>query len=164
MKRLLYVICLLVLCCSCGQDKDTGTVQLYLADADLEPGESLMLGLDEIPLEAEPLLTTGDLLSYDQEEHAFALTQDACERILEPEILYRRFVVLANGERIYTGAFWTPLSSRSYDGIAILQPLSEDRCILRVDLGYPSHLTYAGKDPRNDERLLMALDQAGKLD
>jgi hypothetical protein len=73
------------------------------------------------------------------------------------------FVVCVGAERIYTGAFWTPLSSLSYDGVVILQPLSTDTKHIQIELGYPAPEAFTGNDPRADPRITHALEVAGKF-
>ena len=72
------------------------------------------------------------------------------------------FVMTANGERIYAGAFWTMLSSLSYDGVVILDPLPLSSVMpgdLRITLGYPAPELFTGEDPRSDPRILEALER-----
>ncbi|UCH51925.1 MAG: hypothetical protein JSV54_04055, partial [Chloroflexota bacterium] len=65
---------------------------------------------------------------------------------------------------IYWGAFWTPISSLSFDGVTIWKPLSlEGPHVITLDLGYPSSSFYGGEDPRNNPEVMRSLDKAGKL-
>jgi hypothetical protein len=73
------------------------------------------------------------------------------------------FVVCVGRERIYAGAFWTPVSSLSFDGVVILQPFATDETTIQISLGYPAASFFAGQDPRSDPRVMQALTAAGKL-
>jgi len=73
------------------------------------------------------------------------------------------FVVCVGTERIYTGAFWTPLSSLSFDGVVIIQPFNKDETTIQISLGYPGSDMFTGRDPRVDKRILYVLAQDGKL-
>ncbi len=74
------------------------------------------------------------------------------------------FVIVSRGERIYAGAFWSMLSSQSFDGVVIMDPvfLTESYTI-QITLGYPGSGFFTGTDPRVDARLMDALDGAGVL-
>jgi hypothetical protein len=72
------------------------------------------------------------------------------------------FVVCVGSDRIYTGAFWTPLSSLIFDGVVVMQPMEPDRNVIEIGIGYPSP-AYAEADPRSDAKVLGALESAGKL-
>ncbi len=66
-------------------------------------------------------------------------------------------------ERVYSGAFWTPASSLSFDGIVIQVPPLDDA--LHIQLGYPeSPELFRGQDHRSDPRVLKSLRLAGKLE
>jgi hypothetical protein len=96
------------------------------------------------------------------------LTPEAYDRVraifsLPVEVGGMPFVVIANGERIYGGAFWTPLSSLSYNGVIILQPFEPDANEIVLELGYPAREAFTGPDPRGDARVMQALERAGKL-
>ena len=73
-------------------------------------------------------------------------------------------MVCVNKEPIYWGAFWTPISSISFNGVTIWKPYStQGQKIIVLTLGYPSSSFYGGEDPRNDARVLDSLEKAGKL-
>jgi len=73
------------------------------------------------------------------------------------------FVIVSHGQRIYAGAFWSPASSLSFDGVVILQPADPTAGTLFIVLGYPGGDFFTGEDPRDDPRLREALDIAGVL-
>jgi hypothetical protein len=73
------------------------------------------------------------------------------------------FVVCVGTERIYTGGFWTPLSSLAYDGVIIMQPWDTNETTIQIALGYPAPEVFSGDDPRADTRIMDALEQDNKL-
>ena len=74
------------------------------------------------------------------------------------------FVIVSRGERIYAGAFWSMLSSQSFDGVVIMDPvfLTESNTI-QITLGYPGSDFFTSTDPRANAQLMDALDEAGVL-
>ena len=148
--------------CAAGQ---AGEFAIYLATQDVSTIEAMAIELQRIPLEEEPVLASDDVISYAAEGHEIRLTDAAYERLqaLQVPVSGRPFVVCVGAERIYAGAFWTPISSLSFDGVTIWQPLGGDDGIIRIELGYPSSEIVAEDDPRSDPRVMDALRQAGKL-
>lgn len=124
--------------------------------------------LDKLPLGAQPILITSDLVSYDWDRHGMNLTENA---YLLLQALFGSglpssgvpFVVTAYEQRLYAGAFWTPLSSLSFDGVVILPPLDPTGQTLYIELGYPGEANFSGQDPRAHPRLQQALENAGLL-
>ncbi|MBN1248822.1 MAG: hypothetical protein JXC32_14270 [Anaerolineae bacterium] len=149
---------------------------IYLVAGDLTPadllaestdGDATALPVDKIPLQSEPLLTLADIVAYDAATHAFTLTTTATERLaaLNIRVSGLAFVLTVAGEPVYAGAFWTPLSSLSYDGVVIMLMPDGTPAFgpYRIELGYPGPDFFQGADPRGDPRILDALVQAGKL-
>lgn len=134
--------------------------------ADNVPPEQLAI-LSHLELESEPILTIDDIVTYDKSSHEIELTAAGYERIhgFQVPTSGRAFAVSVNGEPIYTGAFWTLLSSQSFDGIVILvDPIEVAKePTVQIQLGYPGPDFFRGDDPRSDPRVLQALGQAGKL-
>ena len=111
-----------------------------------------------------PVITTSDIRSYDRNHHELTLTQSAFDRLtqLDVPIYGLGFAVCVNREVIYSGAFWRPISSASYNGPVILIPLDgQNATTVKIELGYPSSSFFQGQDPRSDPRILDAL--AGRL-
>jgi hypothetical protein len=124
--------------------------------------------LQTVALQERLLIGASDIVSYDRDSHAMQLTEAAFRRVQELFPLPVRvdgipFVVRVGDERIYAGAFWTPLSSLSYDGVVILQPMGEPDRAVGLALGYPSPEAFSGDDPRADPRIIEALERAGKV-
>jgi hypothetical protein len=124
--------------------------------------------LDKIPLNAVPILITDDLVSYDWERHGINLSENAYLKLMS---LFMSgmpssgvpFVVKAYEQPVYAGAFWTPLSSLSFDGVVILQPLDPAGQTLYIELGYPGESFFTGEDPRTNPRLQQALENTGLI-
>ncbi|HUT24712.1 MAG TPA: M56 family metallopeptidase, partial [Sumerlaeia bacterium] len=74
------------------------------------------LDLQSLALDPTPLLTDKDIVSYDWDRHLVRLKPGVRERMMpkKPELRGIPFVVVANGERVYLGAFWPPESSFSH--------------------------------------------------
>jgi hypothetical protein len=124
--------------------------------------------IDELDLQEEPILSMDDFVAYHWADHEIELTGEAYKRIQDLYELPVRvdglpFVVSVGSERIYAGAFWTPVSSLIFDGVIIGQPFDPDSRTITIGLGYPTTEAFAGPDPRSDERIQQSLEQAGKL-
>lgn len=125
--------------------------------------------LETLALADAPLLTTTDLVNYERSSHTIQLTDEGLRKVTALfeegfQVAGIPFVIVARGERLYAGAFWTPLSSQSFDGVVIMDPVfSTENNTLQIALGYPGVDFYSGADPRIDARLLDALDEAGVL-
>lgn len=143
--------------------------ELYLLADDQAHGADLIgVPLEDLELADTPLLTTADLTQYDGQTHTLALTDDGFQKVTDLladnfQVAGIPFVIVAKGERIYAGAFWTMLSSQSFDGVVILDPVFTEGQSIQIDLGYPGTGFFTGADPRDDARLLDALEEAGVL-
>jgi hypothetical protein len=117
-----------------------------------------------IELDGEPVIAIGDIVTYNRVTHEMEVKPSVFERIknLEVPVRGRAFAVCLGQEIIYTGAFWTPISSIAFDGIIIMKPMSKSN-ILRLEPGYPSGGFFSGGDPRSNPRLMESLQRAGKL-
>lgn len=150
---------------ACNPSQDNFSVYIVAEDI---PHDVVVKGdIENLQLETQPLLTAEDILWYDTAAHEMELTEEAFERIAELNIPVAggpNFVVCVGSERIYGGAFWTPLSSLSFDGVVIQPPLGTDNHTVRFQLSYPeSPDLFKGQDLRADARIIQALRQAGKL-
>jgi len=145
-----------------------GGFALFLL-ADDRPATALAsVSLADLPLHDEPLLTDEDLAWYDEATHEMELTPDGYARLQQVFPTPVRvdgipFVVCVGRERIYAGAFWTPVSSLSYDGVVIMRTFAQDQTTIQISLGYPGTSFFTGQDPRSDTRVMQALASAGKL-
>jgi hypothetical protein len=155
-----------VLAC-CGADEPKPRFGLYLVkvpDADLAKAE----------LESRPLLTEQDLASYDWQTHALTLTEAGEKKIREVKagVSGKQFVIVADGQRCYQGAFWTGLSSISHDHPVIeVDDFNADGkgadakgFVVEIRRAYPTaKFAAAGDDPRADPQILRVLTALGKI-
>ncbi len=120
--------------------------------------------VSHIDIADEPIIALDDIVSYDWETHEIKLTELAFEKIGDLELVGSAFVVCVDRVSIYAGAFFAMHISRTYDGIVILCPLTEDESrTIQIQLGYPWTQHFSGEDPRSDPVILDALEKAGKL-
>jgi hypothetical protein len=151
----------------CQPGERTGFA-IYLLDQPVSTSQLSQIDLGELSLQNKPIVSGNDIVSYDPSNHTMELTRRAYDRIqdifpMPVKVDGIPFVVCAGEERIYAGAFWTPLSSLSYDGVIIMQPLDPEGTTIRISLGYPAPETFTGEDPRGDPRIHLALEREEKL-
>lgn len=139
------------------------SVAVYLL-AETVTGQDLKLDLRHFKLQAQPILTDADILTYRRLIHEMEITTAAYERInrMKFSVSGAPFIIVVGDERIYGGAFWPIYSSQVFDGVVIPVPLVKGHA-LRIMLGYPTQSMFTGQDPRNNVRLLRTLDTLGKL-
>ncbi len=149
-----------------GPDSEPAKWALYLTEEHFTPQQLESTPLSEIPLLAEPLLTTDDLQAYALPSHTLTLHPGAAARLesLPIKMSGRAFVLRVGDEPIYAGAFWTPLSSLSFDGVVIQVLPSAGASTFEIELGYPGPDFFPGPDPRSDPRIFRILERAGKLE
>ena len=103
---------------------------IYLTKQDIPPSQ--MKALSHVDIAERPIITTGDIITYDAQKHELKLTASAFERISQLDVSTggKSFIVCVDKAPIYWGAFWTCASSMSFDGVTILkEPLSlEEPC------------------------------------
>ena len=129
----------------------TEAFELYLLLDDQAHGADIIdAPVNALELAEIPMLTTADLDSYDRKTHTIELTEAAMQKVtslLEDgfQVAGIPFVIVSKDERLYAGAFWTPLSSQSFDGVVIMDPafLTEGNT-LQITLGYPGPDHYTG--------------------
>ena len=141
---------------------------IYLLAQEVSATKLSQLDINQFVLEDQPILSSEDIVSYDQASHTINLTRQGFTRVqqifsLPVKVAGVPFVVCVGNQRIYAGAFWTPLSSLSYDGIVIMQPMDTTKTTIQIALGYPGQDVFTGNDPRADPRILNALEQDKKL-
>jgi hypothetical protein len=89
--------------------------------------------------------------------------REALSRLPKPSVWHAPFVAVADGQRIYLGAFGTMLSSSSSPVPTILVDFRDFTNSLTIDRAYPSAGFASGPDPRPDERIRVALAELKKL-
>ncbi len=166
-KTGLFVILLALILVGCTPSK-AGSFSIYLLANEVPATELSTVDLTELELQKEPILSMDDIVAYSKDTHEIEVTAEAYERIqrlysLPVEVRGMPFVVCVGRDPVYAGAFWTPLSSLSFDGVVIMQPFDTDRRVIKIELGYPGWEAFTGKDPRSDQRIMRSLEAAGKL-
>ena len=124
--------------------------------------------IDQLPLAELPIIAMADIDSYDWERHGINLEDEAYFRLVGifmggMPFSGVPFVVTSYQQPVYAGAFWTPYSSLSFDGVAIMQPLDPAGQTIYINLGYPEEDNFTGEDPRSDPRILQVLEEAGLI-
>lgn len=169
LQKILFPLVLTFVLCACQPAPRPGDgFAIYLLVEDVPTLGLAQADLDQLVLAPEPLISSADIVSYDKDSHVIELTETAYKRVraifpMPVKVDGIPFVVTVGDERIYAGAFWTPLSSLSYDGIVIGQPLDPEGTLVQIVLGYPAPEAFIGTDPRSDARILEALEKDGKL-
>jgi len=167
-KMLFFLVTILGFVITGCQSVNEDHFAIYLLTQDIPATNLAQLDINQVPLESEPIISSEDVVLYDQASHTVELTQTAYSRIQEifpmpVKVTGSPFVVCVGKERIYAGAFWTPLSSLSYDGVIILQPMDRTKTTIQITLGYPVPDVFTGKDPRADPRIIKSLERDKKL-
>lgn len=163
---LLAVVALSTLC----RGETTNTFGIYLTTGPVDP-RLLSHGRGDwsaVRLAESPVISATDIISYDFAEHAMKLRPEALARIPRPPVHGVPFVVVANGERVYLGAFTISLSSMSFAVPSIMvdgRVLATNRApdIMVIDRAYPGPSFGVGPDPRGDPRIKAALAALHKL-
>jgi hypothetical protein len=164
-RALLFaLLALALLVGSCTGDESREGFAIYLLKGDVSPTQ--LPAPDRVEIASEPLIATVDIVSY--QDHIITLTPSAFQRVAKLKVPVHGlpFAVCVDRKVIYTGAFWTPISSISYDGVVIMQPLpSMEGNAIMLSLGNPvsSYFNPNLADPRGDARVMNALRAAGKL-
>ena len=162
-KLIVALICILLIFSGCTAVEGEGFA-IYLTKEDISPAQ--MEALSHVDIADQPIISINDVITYNAQTHEIELTDEAFKRISQLDVPVRgkSFMVCVDKAPIYWGAFWTPISSMSFDGVTIWKPLnSQEPTVITLELGYPSSFYYAGEDPRNNATLMRSLDQAGKL-
>jgi hypothetical protein len=147
----------------CSAPKHEG-LAIYLTQGDIPPAQ--MSALNQIKIAEQPIMGINDIITYNSQTHELKLNASSYEDIfqLDVPVSGKPFAVCVDKKPIYWGAFWSPASSFSFDGVTIWQPynLGEPH-IINLELGYPSSSFYGGEDPRNNDEVIKSLEQSGKL-
>ena len=162
-KLAVLILGVILMLSGCTTPKGEGFA-IYLTRDDIPPDK--MEALSHVDIAEQPIVSIEDVITYNAQTHELRLTPIAFERISQLDVPVRgkSFVVCVNRAPIYWGAFWTPISSISFDGVTIWKPLSwEGPHVITLELGYPSSSFYGGEDPRNNPEVMRSLERAGKL-
>lgn len=132
----------------------------YLVLSFLRPSEGgfgiYLLGSGEL------VISDLEIVSYNRTSHEIELTEAGVAKIegLQVPVNGTGFVVKVEGQEIYRGAFWTPISSLPYNGVVIETVVTDNS--VKIEAGYPSS-QFQGDDPRDNPRVFDYLSRLGKL-
>jgi hypothetical protein len=177
----LSIIAYLGMACSADNSSDdsgsqaSGEFAIYLIEAGAidwntygsmrEYLDALGGDLDQIPLQDEPAVKMTDIVSYNWANHRIELTPEGHNQLNAAFQSSAKdgFVVVANGEPIYLGAFmWYLTSNYTGTGFPAIAYWDEMPNPLTIQ---PAGDVASGADPeddvRNDERIRNVLQHAG---
>ncbi len=112
----------------------------------------------------ELVISDDDIVSYNETSHQIVLEETGITRIKQLGMIPVNgtgFVVMAGEQPIYTGAFWTPISSIDYHGVVVVIEVPV-RDTVTFELGYPGSFPDS-TDPRDDPRIFNVFRSLGKL-
>jgi hypothetical protein len=153
-------------CTKCSESTENGEVSFYLLESFDTLKTSYKIYKATAIVKSEPLIKFSELLSYDQSKYTFKLSESAVNTLknMQFSLSGTGFAVKAGSEIIYTGYFWTPISSMSCDWITADPLILSGGNKIKISLGYPSPKFAKGvPDDRNDERLLDIFEKSCKL-
>ncbi|MCI0616616.1 hypothetical protein L0244_26865 [bacterium] len=153
--------------CEHSVDYTRGGFAIYMfADSRVAAFEAAQQPLNALNLAQSPIISVDDIDYYKWRDHIFSLkpsARDKLKSIAKRLRLYGRpFVVVANNERIYLGAFWAAFFSSipSFPQIDVTL-LPTDATV--STLGIAKAWIENEPDLRNDPRIYTALKSAGVL-
>jgi len=167
-RRILALLVVGLCCVQCGDDEDRGTnadggeFGIFLTRDDVPPTQ--LIAMSHIEAAADPILSIDDIAAYVREEHGMVLSASGRSKLdsLQVPVKGRSFLVCVDGQVRYAGAFWTMISSASFDGPVIVLPAMNDT--VRIEIGYPGRVEGREyEDPRDEPDVMAALAGAGKL-
>ncbi len=173
-RQALCVLALALFAVSCTSILGPGEIKdafsMYLVDLASESNAIPNPALADLVLEPEPLLSSASITGYEWKNHRMLFTPDVKAELQAKEPLFRRrFVIVANDDRIYWGMFLDALASQGCQNpVVLLVPRKPGTSSIPdafvIDRAYPQ---YSGssedRDLRNDVRILEALESSGKL-
>jgi hypothetical protein len=117
------------------------------------------INISSVKLEDIPFISDKDIISYNWSEHFFELSKSCVDDISNRSVEGLPFVVVVNGEKIYTGSFRTTLPSipKQHPVISII----ENKVFIKKEYQIDQYDTF---DPRNDKRIFYVLKENDKLD
>lgn len=141
-------------------------IELYLLETYSTVDNTEQIEESSIVLDTKPIVFYEDIISYDQNEFIFNLS-DRAKSVIEKmnfPVNGRAFAVTVDRQLVYSGYFWPSYSSATCQWIYADPIMIDFYEGLKINLGYPGQLPGANiPDNRNDNRLLQVLRRDGKL-
>ena len=108
----------------------------------------------------ELVISDNDIIWYKKTSHEIKLTEEGVEKVRSVgwAVYGIPFTVKLDNRVIYTGRFWTIVSSVTPSGVIIHTPIENN--IIKIDTGYP---TPDFVDPRDDNEIFDYFQEIGKL-
>lgn len=159
MKRIILTACLFAIMGCQGTTGDEYRLAIFLV-------QNSSPDLGKIELADTPLLTDADIVSYRSQDHTLVLTDEGFSKLPSAKdvgVSGKPFLVVADGQRCYLGAFWTSFSSISHPNPVIDVAFRSQDKIVTIQRAYPSAEFAKGDDPRANKRILKALTELKKL-
>jgi hypothetical protein len=165
---LLFILSYPVMYTGGSADKCNTGFEIYLVKQGQEvwtEGAKSIPFVDELVLEETPLISSNDLLSYCWDCHSIKIKASI---LTERELVGRTFLVVADGERIYIGRFWSGfLSSLPYAKVLIYLDFFDENSPYRyLSLGswLPGReINPDAKKIISDDRVKKVIERDGKL-
>lgn len=130
-----------------------------------QAGNAINTKIEDLQLETPPVLTDKDMKVYKWKEHELELRKDFdLYGVLGLVPLSGLpFVVVANDERVYLGAFWSPLSSQTSSVPAVMVLPMSPQNTMHIIAGYPGNTSNSQTDLRSNQLIYDALKSVGKI-
>ncbi len=151
--------------CNKATTDPKGDVAIYLLESFDTLDASFRIDAAGVVTKPEPFIKYSDLLYYNKKNYTFKLSKSAADLLEKSQfsIYGVGFALKANDEILYTGYFWSSLSSASCDWI-VIDPISIVNRKMKVKIGYPNSSFARGvEDKRNNKTLLDIFKRDGKL-
>jgi len=167
-KYILLSLLFLFILAGCEENEMSSgdEVELYLMETFNTIDNTEQINEASVVLAPEPLIYYEDILSYDQDEFLFKVSERAVDAIEQLNVPVNgiAFAIAVDRNLIYTGYFWPSYSSATCQWV-YTDPLMIDLYEgLKIKIGYPSKLPGETiPDNRNDPRMLQVLKRDGKL-
>jgi len=117
----------------------------------------------QVTLSPAPVISDAEILNYDFTTHTLRMRPEALGRLPRPPVSGTPFVVTAEGQQIYLGAFTTGASSMPFavPSIVVDAPVhtNQSPTALVIARAYPTAQFGVGPDPRGDPRIRRALEK-----
>ena len=114
----------------------------------------------------ELIISDDEIVWYNKSSHEIKLTEEGAEKIDAIKMISvtygEPFVLKIGDQEIYSGCFWTPMSSVSHQGIIIETLVDPSDNTIKLEMGYPSG-SLQDSDPRNDPMIFDHFQKMGKL-
>ncbi|MHC4476351.1 MAG: HEAT repeat domain-containing protein, partial [Planctomycetota bacterium] len=134
---------------------------IFLVAEPVDVGKPEKVNIGQLRLASTPVLTERDIVEYDWDKHVLKLTPEAKKRMPGPKTVWPLpFVVVADGQRCYLGAFWSIYSSYMPE-IPHIDSFFPGRPANEIEIGpAPGD---GGTDLRSDPRINKVLQQLGLI-